>query len=126
MVEDNAGDVELLREALQEHAVACNLSTVNDGEKALAMIKRFEAGDVPCPDLFVLDLNLPKVDGRKVLEHIRAGERCSRVPVVVLSSSDAPADIRAAMRVGASRYIRKPSNLDEFMEIGAVLKKMLG
>lgn len=125
MVEDNPGDIELVREALHEHEVQCDLIAVNDGEKALQFIGQIEAGELPVPALIILDLNLPKIEGRQLLKRIRASTSFGQTPVVILSSSDAPDDIEKARKLGATRYIRKPSNLEEFMKIGGVLKQML-
>jgi CheY-like chemotaxis protein len=84
-----------------------------------------DAGSAPCPVLVVLDLNLPKRNGREVLERIRQSPCCGKVPVAVFSSSDAATDRQEAARLGANRYIQKPSNLDEFLKIGGILRTLL-
>lgn len=126
MIEDNAGDVELVREALREHGVDCVLTAINDGEKALAFLDRIESGEIPCPALIILDLNLPKIPGGQILKKIRLSPGFGRVPVAILSSSQAASDMEEARRLGANRYVRKPSTLDEFMKTGAVFKDLLG
>jgi two-component system, chemotaxis family, response regulator Rcp1 len=125
LVEDNRADVTLVREALEEHGLTCKLLVLSDGEQALKLIARAETGEVACPELVILDLNLPKADGRQVLQRMRASSRCSSVPVVILSSSEAPEDIDQAKRLGATRYLKKPSNLDAFLSLGAIFKDLL-
>lgn len=99
---------------------------VNDGHKAFDFLNELDAGgNVPCPSLVVLDLNLPKRSGRDVLKRIRVSSRCGDIPVVVLSSSDAEKDIREVAQLGANHYITKPTNLDAFLNIGAVLKPFM-
>jgi CheY-like chemotaxis protein len=96
-----------------------------DGERALDFLER--AGkdtEVPCPDVVLLDINLPKVDGFEVLRKIRASEKYKNLPVVVVTSSDSPADRNEAARFGAG-YFRKPPNYEEFLKIGPVLRQVL-
>jgi len=125
LVEDNPADVLLVQESLDEHGIDCDLAVINDGEKAFQFIDRIEAGEESCPALLVLDLNLPRKSGREVLSRLRASSVCAEVPVVILSSSDAPRDKKEAAQLGATLYIRKPSNLDDFMAVGAILKRIL-
>ena len=127
LIEDNAGDVLLIKESLKEHGFSGQISVVGDGERALLLINEIDADTrTPCPGLIVLDLNIPKRNGREVLKHIREGSsRCAQVPVVILSSSNAPVDREETARLGASRYICKPSTLTKFMEVGALLKETL-
>ena len=96
-----------------------------DGAKAIEFFKNFDAQSVECPDLAIVDLNLPKRSGRDVLETMRLSPRCNAVPVVILSSSDAQQDKADAARLGASRYLRKPTRLEEFMSIGAIFKEII-
>jgi two-component system, chemotaxis family, response regulator Rcp1 len=124
-VEDNRADVILVREALEEHGIQCELTVLGDGEEALKFVGKIERGEVSCAELVVLDLNLPKASGLRVLEQVRASPKCASVPVIILSSSDAPRDISEAKRLGATRYIKKPSRLDDFMRIGAIFKEVL-
>jgi two-component system, chemotaxis family, response regulator Rcp1 len=125
-VEDNPADVSLLKQALFENGVDIQLVVVNDGEKALEFIDWSRVDSVSAPKLIVLDLNLPKRNGREVLEYIRAQGAWADVPLAVLSSSSASRDREDATRLGASAYIRKPMDLDEFIAIGSRLRTLIG
>ena len=125
LAEDNPADAGLVRRALEEHGVEGELIVVADGEKAIAFIQGIDAEVAPCPDLAIVDLNLPKKSGREVLECMRLSERCRHIPVVILSSSDAKEDKADAARFGASRYIRKPPKLDDFLSLGSIFKAAL-
>jgi CheY-like chemotaxis protein len=122
LTEDNPADAGLVRRALEEHGVEGELVVIADGETAIAFIQAIDANAAPCPDLAIVDLNLPKKPGREVLERMRQSERCGHIPVVILSSSDAARDKADAARFGASRYIRKPSKLDDFLSLGLIFK----
>jgi CheY-like chemotaxis protein len=124
-VEDNPGDIGLVREALSEHGVDCVLTVITDGESAMTFMEEVEAGPEDCPDLVILDLNLPKRPGRDVLQFIRASVKCAQVPVLVLTSSAAQKDKEEAAKLGASRYIQKPSVLDDFVTLGELFKQIL-
>jgi two-component system, chemotaxis family, response regulator Rcp1 len=126
LAEDNPADVYLIKRALREQGVVFELEVAENGKQALSFLQqgdRFleERG----PALILLDLNLPQHDGAEILQHIRQNRVLASVPVVVLTSSDSPRDQMVAMGSGASRYIRKPSNLEDFMAIGAALKDLL-
>jgi two-component system, chemotaxis family, response regulator Rcp1 len=125
LVEDNPADARLVRKALEEHRVEGELMVLADGEKAIEFIRTVDAQSAECPALAIIDLNLPRKSGREVLEHIRLSARCRGMPVVVLSSSDAEQDRADAMRLGASRCLRKPSRLGEFLSLGAIFKAVL-
>jgi Response regulators consisting of a CheY-like receiver domain and a winged-helix DNA-binding domain len=126
MAEDNRADVTLVREALKVHQLACELQVVEDGELALRFFEALDAdANLSCPDLLLLDLNLPKVNGEEVLSHLRVSRRCAQMPVIVITSSDSDKDRDMAHRMGAARYFRKPSDLAEFMRLGAVIKGLL-
>jgi chemotaxis family two-component system response regulator Rcp1 len=125
LVEDNPADVTLLSEALASQEVDSRLFVAHDGDEGIRILDAIDESRIPCPDLIVLDLNLPRRSGFSVLEHVRSSRKCNRKPVVVFSSSDAEEDREHARRLGASYYIRKPSTLKELMSIGAVLKKIL-
>src|SRR5947208_3024002 len=116
LVEDNPADVRLFREALREHGSDVNLSVVTNGEDAIRFIHR-QAGyeSAKTPALIILDLNLPKKDGRQVLKHLKNDPELRRIPVVVLTTSDAEADVMRAYDLHANCYVRKPSDLDEFL-----------
>jgi CheY-like chemotaxis protein len=125
LAEDNRGDVFLVRAALKEHHIDHELMVVADGARAINYIERIGAPDAPCPDVFLLDLNLPKADGHQVLEHFRAHPMCQTTPVIVVTSSDTPSDRQRAQHLGAARYFRKPSEIDEFLQLGAVIKEVV-
>jgi two-component system, chemotaxis family, response regulator Rcp1 len=126
LVEDSRADAELVREALEEHGVEGELIVLTNGENAIEFIRSLDAQRVECPNLVILDLNLPKTTGREVLKWVRQSVSCGQSPVVILSSSDAAEDRAETIGLGASRYIRKPSRLQEFMSLGAIFKTMLG
>lgn len=125
VVEDNPADVLLLREALSTHQVGSKMFLAHDGEEGIRLIESIDDGDMPCPDLIVVDLNLPRRSGFEVLARVRSSRRCADKPVVILSSSAAPTDREKAASLGASSYIRKPSSLKEFLSIGESLKGIL-
>ena len=118
LVEDNPGDVRLTREALHEGKVRNNLNVAPDGVEALAFLRKqgAYAGAVR-PDLILLDLNLPKKDGREVLEEIKADPALRNIPVVVLTSSQAEQDIVRAYDLHANCYVTKPVDLDQFIRV---------
>jgi CheY-like chemotaxis protein len=126
LVEDNPGDVILIREMLAEHGLRGELKVLGDGDIACEFIARLDRDpDIPCPGLLILDLNLPRRSGREVLKALRESDRCSRIPVAILSSSSAPNDRDAVAALGADTYIQKPISLEEFMQIGAILRQVL-
>lgn len=118
LVEDNPGDARLTREALDEGRLLNNLHHVKDGVEALAFLKR-EAGhkEAPTPDLMLLDLNLPRKDGREVLAEIKQDPRFKKIPVVVLTSSEAEQDILRSYELHANCYITKPVEFEKFLNI---------
>ena len=118
LVEDNPGDVELTREALHDGKIHMNLSVVNDGVEALAFLKREGTfAGAPRPDLILLDLNLPRKDGRAVLGEIKQDPSLRHIPVVILTSSQAEQDIVRAYDLHANCYVTKPVDLDQFITI---------
>ena len=126
LAEDNFGDVLLVKQALTEHQIDHELHVVKDGDEALQFLERMgEAGEPPCPDVLLLDLNLPKVDGPQVLQEFRKHPACAQTPVIVVTSSDAPTDRKRVKALGATAYFRKPSELSEFMRLGAVVKEVV-
>ena len=118
LVEDNEADVRLTREALREAGDDVRLSTVGDGEQALAYLRR-DGGfsEAPRPDLVLLDLNLPRKNGLEVLEELRADPSLAQIPVIVLTSSAAQSDVEAAYAGGANAFVVKPHELDAFMDL---------
>ena len=118
LVEDNPGDVRLTQEALKEGKVYNDLSVVEDGVEAMAFLRREgEYADAPRPDMILLDLNLPKKDGREVLEEVKADERLRRIPVVVLTTSQDEQDVLKAYDFHANCYITKPVDFDQFIRV---------
>jgi CheY-like chemotaxis protein len=118
LVEDNPGDARLAIEALKDAKVNNNLSWVQDGVEAMAFLRREGAySDVPRPDVILLDLNLPKKDGREVLAEVKADKDLRSIPVVILTVSGAEEDIIKTYNLHANCYIRKPIDLDQFIEV---------
>lgn len=118
LVEDNPGDVRLTREAFKEGKVLNNLSVVEDGAEAMAFLRQQgKYADVPRPDLILLDLNLPKKDGREVLPEIKEDTNLKRIPVVVLTTSKAEQDILKTYNLHANCYVTKPVDLEQFISV---------
>ncbi len=118
LVEDNLGDVRLTQEALKEAKVLNNLWVVPDGVEAMAFLNReAEYVAVARPDVILLDLNLPKKDGREVLEEIKQDASLRRIPVVILTTSSADRDILDAYNLHANCYITKPVDLEQFIKV---------
>jgi chemotaxis family two-component system response regulator Rcp1 len=117
IVEDNPGDVDLLREGLAESRVHNTISVAGDGEEAISYLGQ-EPGyeDALRPDLIFLDLNLPRKNGREVLDVIKNDESLCHIPVVVLTSSGATTDVSSAYALRANAYVTKPLGLEQFME----------
>jgi CheY-like chemotaxis protein len=118
LVEDSPGDIRLTREALRDTKVANRLHVVTDGEEALAFLRHEppHAG-VPTPDLVLLDLNLPKKDGREVLAEVKSDPALRKIPVVVLTTSQAEQDIIESYELHANCYVTKPVDLEQFVQI---------
>ena len=118
LVEDNPGDVDLTRETLQDSKLLNHMNVVNNGVEAMAYLRREgKYADRTRPDLILLDLNLPKKDGREVLAEVKADDQLRRIPVVVLTTSSAEQDILQAYDLHANCYITKPVNLDQFSAV---------
>ena len=118
LVEDNPGDVRLTREVMKEGKVSNNLNVVGDGVEALAFLRREGAYvNAPRPDLILLDLNLPRKDGREVLLEIKEEPCLRRIPVVVLTTSEAEQDILRSYDLHANCYITKPVDLEHFIRV---------
>jgi CheY-like chemotaxis protein len=126
IAEDNAADVYLIEEALRRHEFAYHLEVADNGEDMLKIIARIDQDPSEiCPDLFLLDLNLPRRSGDEVLARIRHSSRCAHVPVIVITSSDSPQDRARTRELGASFYFRKPADLEKFMAIGGIVREFL-
>jgi two-component system, chemotaxis family, response regulator Rcp1 len=118
LVEDNPGDVRLTKEALKEGKVYNNLHWAKDGVEALEFLKRQgRHADAPRPDIILLDLNLPKKDGREVLAVIKTDSDLKHIPVVVLTTSKAEEDVLKSYALHANCYVTKPVDLDKFIQV---------
>lgn len=118
LVEDNPGDVRLTREALIESKVSNNLSVVGDGQEAMAFLRREgKYADALRPDIILLDLNLPKKDGREVLAEIKSDPLLKRIPVVIITSSEAEQDVLRTYDLHVNCYVNKPVDLDQFVKV---------
>jgi CheY-like chemotaxis protein len=118
LVEDDQGDVLMTREAFAHHKIRNELHVVTDGEQALQFLRRQgEYGDAPRPGLILLDLNLPRRDGREVLAEVKADPELRSIPVVVLTTSEAEEDILRSYSLHANAYVSKPVDFDRFVEV---------
>jgi len=118
LVEDNPGDARLTREALRDARVRNNLHVAADGVDALAFLRRQgKHAAVAKPDLILLDLNLPKKDGREVLEEVKGDDQLRHIPVVILTTSQAERDIAESYRLRANAYVTKPVDLEQFLKV---------
>ena len=127
LAEDNPADVTCVREALKEHSLDCALHVMRDGAQAIAFLERLDTDPrEPRLDLVLVDMHLPKRDGEDILRRLRSTERYAQTPVIVMTASDSPADRERAERHAALHYFRKPSSLAEFIELGAIVRSILG
>lgn len=118
LVEDNPGDVRLTLEALKDGKVRNNMHVVKDGVEALAFLRREgEYADAPCPDIILLDLNLPRKNGREVLAETKKDPNLRRIPVVILTVSQAEEDVLRTYDLHANCYITKPVDLEQFIKV---------
>jgi CheY-like chemotaxis protein len=123
LIEDNPGDARLTTEALKEAKVRNKLNHLVDGVEGLAFLRhQGKYADAQRPDLILLDLNLPRKDGREVLAEIKADEQLKRIPVVVLTTSQAEEDILRAYNLNANCYVTKPVDLDQFLKVVGTIK----
>jgi CheY-like chemotaxis protein len=125
VVEDNPGDVHLLRLALLQAGLVCDLRVLEDGAEGMRLARREPPYHDTVPDLIVLDLNLPKHDGLEVLSALRADPVLSAVPVVVFTSSTSPRERARMEELGAARFLAKPPDLDAFLAVGHMLRSLL-
>jgi chemotaxis family two-component system response regulator Rcp1 len=122
LVEDNPGDARLTLEAMREAKMSNRIHVVEDGVEAMEFLRRQgRFGDAPRPDLILLDLNLPRKDGREVLAEVKADPDLKRIPVVVLTTSRAEEDVLRAYDLHANCYVTKPVDLEQFMKIVALI-----
>jgi CheY-like chemotaxis protein len=118
LVEDDPGDVLMTREAFEDNKVVNRLQVVSDGVSALTFLrKEGEFADAPTPDLVLLDLNLPRMDGREVLEAMKSDDALRSIPVVVLTTSEAEEDVVRSYSLHANAYVTKPVDFDRFIEV---------
>lgn len=122
LVEDNPIDVDLTKRALSRHRQASEVVVARDGEVAVNMIARWEAGE-PVPSLILLDLKLPRLSGLEVLQRLKQHPHFSSIPVVVLTTSRDDGDVKSAYQLGANSYIVKPVDFDKFVEVAAQIER---
>jgi len=127
LAEDNPGDVFLVRRALEKHGLqAVELIVVEDGQAALRYFDRVDGDDSEVsPDLALLDLNLPRATGSRILLRIRQSRRCNGIPIIIVTSSDSPLDRDAASQLGATGYFQKPGDLAGYMQLGRIVREAL-
>ncbi len=125
LVDDNPGDIELARVALRDAKMMNEVHVARDGEEALAFLRRRRRfRDAPWPDLVILDLKMPKVDGYQVLAEMKADPELRRIPVIVMSSSSAESDLARAYDAQISAYLVKPSNVDDYFNAIRAVKEL--
>jgi CheY-like chemotaxis protein len=118
LVDDDPGDVLMIEEALESSGAPRNIFVVNDGEEAVSFLRQTGAfNTAPRPDVVLLDLNMPRMDGRQVLAVIKADEALRSIPIVVLTTSQSPADILSSYSLHANAYVTKPMNLDDLTDV---------
>ncbi len=126
LAEDNPADVLLIEEAIELYKLPIRLHVVQDGELAANYFKRAESDQsVPCPSLLILDLNLPKLSGKEVLQQVRSSARCRNIPVLIITSSDSSEEREQLKTLGADRYFRKPNDYEQFLKIGLILRELI-
>jgi two-component system, chemotaxis family, response regulator Rcp1 len=118
LVEDNPGDVRLIQETFKENRILTELNVMSDGEEAINYLKKIgKYKNESNPDLILLDLNLPKLDGREILAEIKDEDNLRRIPVIVLTSSSAESDVYKSYDLNANCFISKPVDLDSFINV---------
>jgi CheY-like chemotaxis protein len=126
LAEDNPGDVFLIRRALEKHGLEVRLEIVEEGQAALRHFDQVDSDlSFTAPNLALLDLNLPRANGSRILARIRQSPRCKSIPIIIVTSSDSPLDRDAAAKLGATAYFQKPGDLSGFMQLGQVVRDAL-
>lgn len=126
LAEDNPGDVFLIRRALEKHGLVARLEVVEEGQAAIRYLDAMDADpQVNPPDIALLDLNLPRASGSRILARIRQSPRCASIPAIIVTSSDSPLDRDSAAKLGATAYFQKPGDLIGFMQLGQVVRNAL-
>jgi len=126
LAEDSAADVAIVRLALRDQNLNHILHVARDGEEAIAFIEKADNDSkAPGPDLLLLDMHLPRYSGEQILQRLRSTERYAQIPVIVMTSSGAPEDKDRAQKHAALFYFQKPSRLDEFIQLGAIVRDVL-
>ncbi|MDP9054806.1 MAG: response regulator [Acidobacteriota bacterium] len=127
LAEDNPGDVFLVRRAIEKQGLPVELVVVEEGQAALRYIDRVDADpSIPAPALALVDLNLPRANGHRILTRIRQSSRAGAIPIIIVTSSDSPLDRDDAAKLGATGYFQKPGDLASFMQLGQVVRDALG
>jgi CheY-like chemotaxis protein len=124
LAEDNRSDVFLVRHALANSGLEYDLHVIEDSHGAASLLERVSLGE-PCPDLLLMDLNLPRTDGAELIRMFRAHPHCKNVPVIVITSSDSPKDRARTAALGVDGYFRKPTELSEFMQLGDLVSTVI-
>jgi DNA-binding response OmpR family regulator len=127
IAEDNEADVFLVKASLEEAGFAFDLHVASDGEEVLRLVERVDGdGDGAwCPEIVILDLNLPRYSGEEILDRFHHSARLRAVPVIVFTSSDSPKDRANVAKLGVTEYFRKPQHFEEFMELGKIVRRLL-
>jgi DNA-binding response OmpR family regulator len=120
------GDALLVRAALENSSIPCELVVITNGQRAIQFIEDIDSGSSLCPQLAIVDLNLPKKPGVEVVKRMRASSKCKDVPVIILTSSDNHIDREKAKNIGVSKYVLKPARLSEILKLGSVFRDILG
>jgi two-component system, chemotaxis family, response regulator Rcp1 len=126
VVEDNPGDVFLIRRALTKYSVDADLIEMRDGQAALEFVDKVDSDEtIQAPNVALVDLNLPRATGTLVLARLKKSRRCWSAPVIMMTSSDSPLDQETARTLGAHAYFAKPSDLNGYLSLGGIVRRML-
>ena len=124
LVEDSPADVYLVQEVMRAEGLAIDIVIADDGESAIQILDRMDGSGQELLNVLLLDLNIPRKNGNCVLERLRKSPLCGGIPVVMMSSSDSPKDRQRAFDLGVTEYFRKPSTLDEFRQLGKLVRRL--